>query len=811
MPKPHSVNWTQDEPQRLYRLLGLPDDGGPLYRPDGIPCFFDGKLGDKPNKAPGSKGSLRWNGNVLKRRALVLDWDIGTTNEVCAFLRGEGQAPPTSSEPAYQSARALQEVNHRVLPVPDAIVLTRGFGTGVHAYWVLPGGETDMALYAHMARLAAAGTGADVAAGVKPCSVMRRPCLPYERGGKTHTDRKGWLWINPKPEKLTKEELYEAINELIQPEQEEEDDSGPRKSSRGRMTYTREQVDAALAVHEVRRKKGKGRDGNYPTYLRTAFSLTDAYLQLGLTRADATSALLAHSPDATEEEQADIRKLVRDFREPTSDSDTTIRYPTLFEIAKQRGATVAVKPVAVAAEPVEGAAEAVVTNSVEFLAKYGKRFRRGAGSERQWWVWSGRYWWCAWNNDSAHALIVRLADGDGWAMKKSHEHVELAKWLRPRIQAFDGDDQSAASIVPFNDCCYDLKQGKAVPHRLEHFNTWCLPHNFTNNKECPKTLAFLRERFPDEEDYQLFLCFCWAALTGHQPKAFLELIGESNTGKTTAANLIDAMVGAGSTVSGSLNRLEDRGDGSRFEAIRYRTARVARMNECGDYKGPLDQIKAFTGGDAIRAEGKGSNAFESFVFSGIVVMVGNSAVTCRDPAVAKRRRTILMNEVVETDNQRVILAFKGGAWRGEIAEELPRFIRYLLDLEEVIPAPDVLLEKAGTASQNRSAKAVMEADDLVVPWLMSRCCVSVDHEQGETVMDLYDNYKTWHERFRPDRKILAKNVFSSQCRHAVGLALNGENYPLAPGKHRTMKASFVLRLYFSGETRIDRRCFSDIW
>ena len=810
MPDPRPVkpqsNWTYSQPERLYTRLGMDPSGGPVYTPKGIPCFFDGELGDKPN--PSGKHSFRWRGNVLLRRALVADWDLGSTQEVCNFLRGVGLPEPTDDTEEYLSARERWERNHAVLPMPSAIALTRGFGTGVHAWWALPGAEDDIPLFVRMAELLVRGTGADERAGRLACSVIRRPCNVYIKEFKTYEDRHGALWVNPEPDKWnTKEELYEAVMELEQPPSA--DPAGTEhKSSRGSMTYTRKEVDAALDQREPRRGK-KGKDpGNYRTYFKTAWGLVDAYLRLGLSKADALARLLAHSPGADEGERGDIKKLVDDFRQSSGDSDNTIGYATLFYgVASEPKPPAEKPPNKTADEPTEPA-----TDAKTFLKKYGSDIRRGEGSERQWWIWVGSYWRFLPNNDGAYNWLVSKAEKEGWPMAKSHAHKELAAWIRGRVQPFDGMDKSAGCVVPFKDCCYNLRTEKVVPHNPLHLNTWALPWLFSNNKNCPKILAFLHDRFPDDEDYRLFLCFCWAALTGHRPKAFLELVGDSNTGKTTAANLIDVMVGSGATVSGSLGLLEGEKQPSRFETLRYRGKRVARMNECGKYKGPLDVVKAFTGGDSIRAEGKGSTAHEDFVFGGVMVMVGNSPVICRDPALAGRRRTILMNEVVEVEDQQDILVPVGGRWYGKIVDEMPQFIRYLLDLPEEIPNPRQLIEKRSTSSQQRVAKVVEETDNPVIEWMVDHCSVADDKEdKGMLVGDLYGVFKTWQERELPEEERLGPKVFAARCRSAMALALPGQGYPTRPKNHTDRKGAHVLRLHLSGEIRLDRRPFGAFW
>ena len=109
-----------------------------------------------------------------------------------------------------------------------------------------------------------------------------------------------------------------------------------------------------------------------------------------------------------------------------------------------------------------------------------------------------------------------------------------------------------------------------------------------------------------------------------------------------------------------------------------RDKRLLICSESQGYSGPMEQLKAVTGGDLISAERKNSTEEVDFVFNGGVMLVGNSPFRPSDvtSAVVDRRRSIRVTRIVEDSKQRDLLRYnnESGQFEGEMVPELGVFI-----------------------------------------------------------------------------------------------------------------------------------------
>jgi hypothetical protein len=222
--------------------------------------------------------------------------------------------------------------------------------------------------------------------------------------------------------------------------------------------------------------------------------------------------------------------------------------------------------------------------------------------------------------------------------------------------------------VPFQNGALRLTDRVLRPHDPNHGNRWSLPFPWQPEATAPRIEAFLLDRLGDPSAVAVWRAFAQSLLTGSQTKAFVEITGPSDGGKSVVARLLEALVGTANTVSGDLARLEN--PANRFETYRFRDARLAVFPESGRYGGSLETLKAMTGGDPITAEIKGSSAPATFTFSGGVLIVGNHPMQPADNsgAVITRRRSLRVDRPVPAHEQRPMLDPDGmGGWRGELA------------------------------------------------------------------------------------------------------------------------------------------------
>lgn len=165
--------------------------------------------------------------------------------------------------------------------------------------------------------------------------------------------------------------------------------------------------------------------------------------------------------------------------------------------------------------------------------------------------------------------------------------------------------------VNFKNSFYDPVNEKLVPHHPKYRATNQIPHIFDPEEELLEDGkqfidSWLKFSIPDPSDRQMFLeyaGYCMTRDTGQQKFLFIKGIG--GTGKSTAAGLIEKMIGAENTSHVSLHDL----------GVRFATYGIVDklLNSCGDLEATdlydPGKIKMLTGEDPMRVEAKGKDSF----------------------------------------------------------------------------------------------------------------------------------------------------------------------------------------------------------
>ncbi len=251
----------------------------------------------------------------------------------------------------------------------------------------------------------------------------------------------------------------------------------------------------------------------------------------------------------------------------------------------------------------------------------------------------------------------------------------------PGRRALSLDPVVQHGVLPMRNGVVRLLDGVLLPHDRKYGNTWVLPYEFRPDELPVKILACIEQLLPKPHQQRLFRAACAAALRRLGAKGFVELTGVGDSGKSVLARLLEALVGRECTASSQLHLMEDRNQ--RFETYKARGAALLQFAESQDYAGPLERLKAFTGGDTIVAERKNSTEKYDFTFRGLVLLVGNSAVKAKDDssAVFNRRRSIHLDKPVPKADRRDMLSWRVDHWEGELADELGAFVQWVLAMD----------------------------------------------------------------------------------------------------------------------------------
>lgn len=254
-------------------------------------------------------------------------------------------------------------------------------------------------------------------------------------------------------------------------------------------------------------------------------------------------------------------------------------------------------------------------------------------------------------------------------------------------------------VLPMRNGAVRLSDGTLLPHDRKYGNTWVLPYEFRPDEQPVKTIACIKQLLPKPHQQRLFRAACAHALRRLGAKGFCEVTGVGDSGKSVLSRLLQAVVGKECTASSQLHLMEDKNQ--RFETYKARGAALLQFAESQDYAGPLERLKALTGGDTIVAERKHSNEKFEFTFRGLVLLVGNAAVKAKDDssAVFNRRRSIHLDKPIQKANRRDMLSWHEDHWKGELVDELGAFVSWTIAMDPQ-EAREVMEEPGGLAQFN---------------------------------------------------------------------------------------------------------------
>lgn len=353
------------------------------------------------------------------------------------------------------------------------------------------------------------------------------------------------------------------------------------------------------------------------------------------------------------------------------------------------------------------------------------------------------------------------------------------------------------NVVPFRNGLLNLDDGVLYPAVPDFALTWCLPHQYQANADCPNIKAWLMRAVGDDAATVQFLRAWLAALVrGIALQQLLILIGCGGSGKGVFQRLAAFLIGIQNTAITTLRDLEV----SQFETAKLVGKRLCMINEAGRYGGSLNKLKAITGHDHLRIERKHQQQQGSFVFDGLVLIVTNEPIASTDKSSGlERRRMTVRFPTAASPAEKADWRSRGGE-EGVLHAEIAGLLNWVLDvpIEEIhaqfaSPPPQV-------AAENRLGLA---AGNSVADWMLENCIPVQNDTVGvqigkKTTGKLYTNYLIWCDetgrtRPAPSKKFseiviemgryfghdLVKNRHpNTRLNHIHGLRLRADNEDL---------------------------------
>lgn len=419
----------------------------------------------------------------------------------------------------------------------------------------------------------------------------------------------------------------------------------------------------------------------------------------------------------------------------------------------------------------------------------GREWRFDPSGTDRWQRWTGTHWESVAGNDALLRTIEEFFSIQGWQERELPAIRSLLAAFRRIIEP--AAEHDAPGLLPFLNGCLVLATGQRVPHSPAHGNTWILPYEFDSAATCKKTEAFLLDRLEDPASVAIFRAFARGLLLQRPHKAFLEITGARNTGKSVLEAILVALVGQENHASCKLQRLED--PSQRFETLKLKDKRLAVFSEAQSYSGALEMVKALTGRDPIAAEVKGGRHVD-FTFHGGVVLVGNTPIRPSDAtgAVVTRRRALYVTKVVATKDQRELLEPDGrGGWRGELVPELAGIVNWCLAMTDAEAKAAMASDVPNLHRAESELRVLLETDslaqwaDLYLAWdetATGDAALRVGTSGRSPAEYLYPSYLAFIEEQGKNEKPLGLRTFKAKF---VDLVRDTLGLPMPPGAPTT--------------------------
>lgn len=434
-------------------------------------------------------------------------------------------------------------------------------------------------------------------------------------------------------------------------------------------------------------------------------------------------------------------------------------------------------------------------------AKLSHLVRSSDSGPTDWYIQDGTQWKLHDGNDGFNSLYQQLVNDLDWVQQDNATVNTDRAGIRRSVSSVL--PPAKPGLLPFINCCLDVNTRQTVPHSPQNGNRYRLEYHYKPTGKPPaKILAFLRAALQDEASVNRFIAFLHEILISNSLKLFLEITGPSDGGKSVITNLAIAVIGIANTASCELEKIENTNN--RFETFFLRGKRLAIFPESQKYKGLGETLKKLTGQDRIRAEKKGSSIKYDFTFAGGIIVTGNAPVQFTDTsgAIVNRRRSLRVDTPVREEDKRILCEDDGnGVWRGDLVDELPDFINYILDMPDQT-AKQYLSRNVVSRSVIESEKAVLLDTDSFVRWAEAE--LSFDQVQGQYLQmgksdddaGLYQRYLEHlaeHETGSDAEPISQRNFKRKAVelfRDTLGLPLPAGNYQ--QGRYRVDKVGSVI-------------------
>ncbi len=219
------------------------------------------------------------------------------------------------------------------------------------------------------------------------------------------------------------------------------------------------------------------------------------------------------------------------------------------------------------------------------------------------------------------------------------------------------------TLIIGNDGCITMRE-----HNKDDLFFYCLGYNYDANAECPTWMGFLNRVLPDEKAQRLFAEFIdYCLMRDHRYEKMLWLYGSGQNGKSTALEIVDALLGHKNISYLSLESLTN--DEVKRAAFEHKLLNIS--SETGRNIN-ANVLKMLTSGESVTIELKYVNPRQITDY-GKLIAATNQLPKAENTAAFFRRLIILpFQATISEEEKDVFLAEK-------LKGELPGILNWLLE------------------------------------------------------------------------------------------------------------------------------------
>ena len=306
--------------------------------------------------------------------------------------------------------------------------------------------------------------------------------------------------------------------------------------------------------------------------------------------------------------------------------------------------------------------------------------------------------------------------------------LEDGAWIGP------GEPPAAPrELIPLDTGQFHIPTRTCLPHSPAWFNLTARPFPWSPTAECPRFRAALGQWFADDrasaEVLQEIVGYIVAGRTDLE-KAFY-FHGAPRSGKSTMADVIEALVGHEHVASPSLNHL-----GKEFgledwigkRAIIFRDARLAGR---GESAAATEHLLRVTGRDSLSIQRKYRTAWKGTI-NAPVVMISNVVARFPDASAA------IASRFVHVAFRRSFQGKEDPSLKGDVLRELPGIFRWALDGLHRLTARGYFVQPAsGDGARQSMARSASPIGAF------AEDAIEFDEGGMSSVDDLYLAYRAW--------------------------------------------------------------------